>query len=86
MLPALWLLCIWSATLVAANENAKRLYDDLMINYNKLRRPVRNPHEAVTIKLRLRLSQIIDVVSKHNLSKVGPNDVCWVDFCGIIVL
>lgn len=44
-----------------ANEDAKRLYDDLMVNYNKHRRPAPSPHEPVTIKLKLRLSQIIDV-------------------------
>ncbi|CAD5224205.1 unnamed protein product [Bursaphelenchus xylophilus] len=46
---------------ISANEDAKRLYDDLMVNYNKHRRPARSPTEAVTIFLKLRLSQIIDV-------------------------
>ena len=45
-----------------ANEDAKRLYDDLMVNYNRHRRPAAAPNEPVTIRLRLRLSQIIDVV------------------------
>lgn len=45
------------------NEDAKRLYDDLMIHYNRLSRPSSNPHIPVTIKLKLRLSQIIDVVT-----------------------
>ncbi|KAK6060379.1 hypothetical protein COOONC_01957 [Cooperia oncophora] len=48
---------------VNANEDAKRLYDDLMVNYNRHRRPASGPHEPLTIKLKLRLSQIIDVVS-----------------------
>jgi hypothetical protein len=46
-----------------ANVDAKRLYDDLMMNYNKHRRPANRPQDAVTIKIKLRLSQIIDVVS-----------------------
>ncbi|VDP14830.1 unnamed protein product [Soboliphyme baturini] len=53
--------------LVFANENAKRLFDDLLNNYNKLRRPVRNPHDVLTILLKLRLSQIIDVHEKDQI-------------------
>uniref|UniRef100_A0A914VQF1 Uncharacterized protein n=2 Tax=Plectus sambesii TaxID=2011161 RepID=A0A914VQF1_9BILA len=68
MLLALWLLYVSAlAAFVSGNENAKRLYDDLMINYNKLRRPAKSPHEPVTIKLRLRLSQIIDVHEKDQI-------------------
>lgn len=49
------------------NEDAKRLYDDLMVNYNRHRRPAVSPNEPTTIKLKLRLSQIIDVVSFFRL-------------------
>ena len=45
------------------NPDAKRLYDDLLSNYNKLVRPVVNVTDAVTVKLKLKLSQLIDVVS-----------------------
>ena len=48
---------------VFANPDAKRLYDDLLSNYNKLVRPVVNVSDAVTVKLKLKLSQLIDVVS-----------------------
>ena len=50
-----------------ANPDAKRLYDDLLSNYNKLVRPVVNVTDAVTVRLKLKLSQLIDVVSikKH---------------------
>lgn len=58
-----WTLTATLFGLASANENAKRLYDDLMINYNKLRRPVERPKEVLTIFLKLKLSQIIDVVS-----------------------
>jgi len=46
------------------NPDAKRLYDDLLSNYNKLVRPVVNVSEAVTVRLKLKLSQLIDVVKQ----------------------
>ena len=45
------------------NPDAKRLYDDLMSNYNSLVLPVANTTELLTIKMDLKLSQLIDVVS-----------------------
>ena len=47
------------------NPDAKRLYNDIMIRsgYNKLIRPVGNNTDKLTVKLGLRLSQLIDVVS-----------------------
>lgn len=45
-----------------ANPDAKRLYDDLLSNYNRLIRPVSNNTETVLVKLGLRLSQLIDLV------------------------
>lgn len=50
-------------SLVDCNEDAKRLFDDIMSGYNRLKRPVDKPHKVLTIKLKLRLSQIIDVVT-----------------------
>lgn len=47
----------------AGNPDAKRLYDDLLSNYNKLVRPVINVTDALTVKIKLKLSQLIDVVS-----------------------
>ena len=67
---------------VESNPHAKRLYDDLLHDYNRLIRcPVRETHhiqcaiplnplcrpvnnfsETLTVKLGLRLSQLIDVV------------------------
>ena len=46
----------------SANPDAKRLYDDLLSNYNRLIRPVANHTEKVTVKLGLRLSQLVDLV------------------------
>ena len=45
------------------NPHAKRLYDDLLSNYNRLIRPVNNDSDTLTVKLGLKLSQLIDVVS-----------------------
>lgn len=49
----------------AANPDAKRLYDDLLSNYNKLVRPVLNVSDALTVRIKLKLSQLIDVVSSE---------------------
>lgn len=48
------------------NDDAKRLYHDLLIQnkYNKLIRPVgNNTDRPLTVKMGIRLSQLIDVVS-----------------------
>lgn len=44
------------------NPDAKRLYDDLLSNYNRLIRPVSNNTDTVLVKLGLRLSQLIELV------------------------
>ncbi|XP_037891962.1 acetylcholine receptor subunit alpha-like 2 isoform X2 [Glossina fuscipes] len=46
---------------VHSNPDAKRLYDDLLSNYNRLIRPVSNNTDTVLVKLGLRLSQLIDL-------------------------
>jgi hypothetical protein len=46
-----------------ANPDAKRLYDDLLSNYNRLIRPVSNNTDTLTVWLGLKLSQLIEVVS-----------------------
>ena len=49
----------------AGNPDAKRLYDDLLSNYNKLVRPVVNTTDALQVMIKLKLSQLIDVVSNQ---------------------
>lgn len=49
------------------NPDAKRLYDDLLSNYNKLVRPVINVSDALTVKIKLKLSQLIDVNLKNQI-------------------
>ena len=51
------------AVLNMGNPDAKRLYDDLLSNYNKLVRPVQNTTDPLTVRIKLKLSQLIDVVS-----------------------
>lgn len=48
--------------LAISNPDAKRLYDDLLSNYNRLIRPVSNNTDTVLVKLGLRLSQLIELV------------------------
>ncbi|KAK9880965.1 hypothetical protein WA026_014316 [Henosepilachna vigintioctopunctata] len=51
---------------VAGNPDAKRLYDDLLSNYNKLVRPVVNTSDVLRVCIKLKLSQLIDVVRKKS--------------------
>ncbi|KAL6732666.1 hypothetical protein Aduo_003491 [Ancylostoma duodenale] len=72
--------CFLSSTIVQGNQDAKRLYDDLMNTYNRHKRPASGPHEPITIKLKLRLSQIIDV---HEIDQIMTCSVwlkqVWID-------
>ena len=60
---SLLLLPASDAVLNMGNPDAKRLYDDLLSNYNKLVRPVQNTTDPLTVRIKLKLSQLIDVVS-----------------------
>ena len=51
-------------TKVQPNPDAKRLYDDLLSNYNRLIRPVANNTDKITVKMGLKLSQLVDLVSQ----------------------
>lgn len=48
---------------IEANPDAKRLFEDLTADYNKLVRPVMNDSDTLEVKFKLRLSQLLDVVS-----------------------
>uniref|UniRef100_A0A182YK29 Nicotinic acetylcholine receptor alpha 3 subunit n=1 Tax=Anopheles stephensi TaxID=30069 RepID=A0A182YK29_ANOST len=56
-----------SFAVCGGNPDAKRLYDDLLSNYNKLVRPVVNVTDALTVKIKLKLSQLIDVNLKNQI-------------------
>jgi hypothetical protein len=63
----LWLLPLGLLLLLlplpaAGNPDAKRLYDDLLSNYNRLIRPVANNTDKITVKMGLKLSQLVDLV------------------------
>ena len=64
ILVCLPLLCL---VVEAGNPDAKRLYDDLLSNYNKLVRPVVNTTDILPVRIKLKLSQLIDVVSLNLL-------------------
>ncbi|XP_011293454.1 acetylcholine receptor subunit alpha-like 2-like isoform X1 [Musca domestica] len=63
----LLMLLILLCQSVQANPDAKRLYDDLLSNYNRLIRPVSNNTDTVLVKLGLRLSQLIDLNLKDQI-------------------
>lgn len=69
----LFILLVTTVTTISANPDAKRLYDDLLSNYNRLIRPVSNNTEVVMVKLGLRLSQLIELVSHLGVEFVPPN-------------
>nr|WUR05311.1 nicotinic acetylcholine receptor alpha 1 [Orius laevigatus] len=59
-----WAVCMTGAL---GNPEAKRLYDDLLSNYNRLIRPVGNNSDRLTVKMGLKLSQLIDVNLKNQI-------------------
>ncbi|XP_043287870.1 acetylcholine receptor subunit alpha-like 2 [Venturia canescens] len=65
-LPVFWLFGSM-LSICSANPDAKRLYDDLLSNYNRLIRPVTNNTDTVIVKLGLRLSQLIDLNLKDQI-------------------
>lgn len=69
MLWKMYIFVIFGVT--TANPDAKRLYDDLMSSYNRLIRPVVNNSDTLTVRLGLKLSQLIDVVSKKKKKKIS---------------
>lgn len=48
------------------SPDRKRLLDELLTNYNKLVRPVKNSSDTMLVKFKIQLTQILDVV--------GPTD------------
>ena len=60
----------------AANSDASRLYDDLLSNYNKLVRPVVNNTDKLQVFIKLKLSQLIDVVSNWLLLRAKWRGKC----------
>lgn len=58
----LLVICITVIRSITCNQDARRLFEDLLADYNKLVRPVSNNSQALIVKFKLRLSQLLDVV------------------------
>ncbi|XP_050435845.1 acetylcholine receptor subunit alpha-like 1 isoform X1 [Adelges cooleyi] len=52
---------------VYGSPDAKRLYDDLLSNYNRLIRPVGNNSDRLTVKMGIKLSQLIEVNLRNQI-------------------
>ncbi|XP_065567236.1 acetylcholine receptor subunit alpha-like isoform X2 [Artemia franciscana] len=66
---------------VHGNSDAKRLYDDLLSNYNKLVRPVKNVSDPLKVEIKLKLSQLIDVNLKNQIMTTNLwVEQYWVDY------
>lgn len=65
LLAMLWGLQV--PTGVSADADTNRLYEDLMMTYNRIVRPVQNNSDKVVVRLSLKLSQLIDVVSREEI-------------------
>ncbi|CAF4828434.1 unnamed protein product [Pieris macdunnoughi] len=63
----IFLVFFFALDVCFANPDAKRLYDDLLSNYNRLIRPVDKTNNTVLVKLGLRLSQLIDLNLKDQI-------------------
>ncbi|XP_026493329.1 acetylcholine receptor subunit beta-like 2 isoform X1 [Vanessa tameamea] len=68
----LWLFLNYATSclgvkLLEANPDVKRLYDDLLSNYNRLIRPVTNVSDILTVRLGLKLSQLMEVNLKNQV-------------------
>ncbi|XP_065566593.1 acetylcholine receptor subunit beta-like 2 isoform X2 [Artemia franciscana] len=63
------------------SPDAKRLYDDLLSNYNRLIRPVENNTDIVKVYLGLKLSQLIDVNLKNQVMTTNVwVEQRWMDY------
>lgn len=88
---SLLIILILSVGICYSNPDAKRLYDDLLSNYNRLIRPVSNNTDTVVVKLGLRLSQLIDLV-RDTHTHVYPvtykfvcNVPCKLNVCNFLI-
>ncbi|KAL3982415.1 Neurotransmitter-gated ion-channel ligand binding domain family protein [Acanthocheilonema viteae] len=49
------------------SKDAGRLMEDLLADYNKLVRPVENDTDTLIVRLKLKLSQLLDVHEKNQI-------------------
>nr|CDJ94011.1 Neurotransmitter-gated ion-channel ligand-binding and Neurotransmitter-gated ion-channel transmembrane region domain containing protein [Haemonchus contortus] len=70
-----------AVAVVIASYDERRLYEDLMRDYNSLERPVANHSKPVTVYLKVSLQQIIDVDEKNQIVYVNAwLDYTWKDY------
>lgn len=67
LLSLLAVLVSWASQVCQGNADTKRLYHDLINGYSSLIRPVGNNSDRLTVKMGLRLSQLIDVNLKNQI-------------------
>uniref|UniRef100_A0A915IL95 Neurotransmitter-gated ion-channel ligand-binding domain-containing protein n=1 Tax=Romanomermis culicivorax TaxID=13658 RepID=A0A915IL95_ROMCU len=70
MSPIIWWLALTSLACrnpIFGNEASKRLFEDLLLSYNKLSRPVSNASDSVKVKFKLKLAQLLDVHEKNQI-------------------
>nr|WUR05317.1 nicotinic acetylcholine receptor alpha 8 subunit [Orius laevigatus] len=66
---------------IEANPDAKRLYDDLLSNYNRLIRPVSNNTETLTVWMRLKMSQLLEMNLKNQVMTTNLwVEQKWIDY------
>uniref|UniRef100_A0A1I7SUY2 Neur_chan_LBD domain-containing protein n=1 Tax=Bursaphelenchus xylophilus TaxID=6326 RepID=A0A1I7SUY2_BURXY len=66
---------------VEGSFHERRLYEDLMRDYNILERPVANHSQPVVVKLKVSLQQLIDVDEKNQVVYVNAwLDYAWNDY------
>lgn len=59
-----------------SSYHERRLYEDLMRDYNNLERPVANHSDAVIVYLKVSLQQLIDVDEKNQIVFINA----WLDY------
>ncbi|KAM8792602.1 neuronal acetylcholine receptor subunit alpha-7-like [Eudromia elegans] len=79
-------LCLWASFFLSffkvsqQGESQRRLYRDLLRNYNRLERPVVNDSQPLVVELQLSLLQIIDVDEKNQVLITNAwLQMYWVD-------
>lgn len=61
------ILIISFPTYAFTSHHERRLYEDLMRDYNVLERPVENDSQPVVVYLKVSLQQLIDVDEKNQI-------------------
>jgi len=62
-----WLILQFLSLTCRGNQDAKRLYSNLLANYDRLIRPVANSSDRLTVHMRLKLSQVIGVDMRRQI-------------------